>query len=868
MLFLCTLLSAFNLPQKSIRVFAIGNRSMAECPLTSAERGWMQMLPMFFDLNFHFYNYALRDKSANVFLQENWPSVMEQLHDGDYVLIGFYSDSLTNSRDQHSFNKALTRFIRDIRARKAVPVLVTPVTKQKNSENGKAASLVKEVAARSHVSSIDLQASALPLFGDQQCPETEALSIHEAIGVANVAAGLLRRLIPDFNSSGQHDVKAYLPPKVYGDRAADNIAAGLRYEAALDFNLRQLPATKSSWDIYRKELVNKILHASRTAIDHHLPLDCHETGTIQRKGYAIKKIYFQTRPGVYATANLYVPDGKGPFPAVINMHGHWPDGKAGEMVQSCAHELALNGYVCLNIDAWGAGERTTVHGEQEYHGSNLGASLMNIGETLLGNQLSDNIRGVDLLCSLPYVDKNRIGATGASGGGNQTMWVSAIDDRIKASMPVVSVGSFQSYILGSNCVCELLPKGLTFTEESGVLALIAPRAIKICNGLQDANKTFNPAEMIRSYTNAKPVFDLYHESDHIQYQLFNTPHGYWPEIRQAMLGWFDLQLKGEGDGGFKEEKPFTLLPADELMVFPKGKRDPLVVSTAVYCRRKGEKLTEALYQQEHINKEQKLKGLARILSLPARPNKIKGIHRYGLKDQWQRTVLEMSNGHLIPISSHPAGIDHAPVVIILPSDSRNKESLDKVIKEYIQKGYGIVLAEVWGTGENTSPEARTTDGSLPEFHTLSRSELWLGHTIMGEWVNNINGIIDFVRSDYKPASVTIDADKEVAVASLLESALHNNADTCVLRTCPVSYVFDQREHVDFFNMAIHIPGILVWGDISLAAALNDKASLIFKNPVSISGREITGKESSDLKIKFAKMQSACDTQASIVFTHQ
>ena len=90
----------------------------------------------------------------------------------------------------------------------------------------------------------------------------------------------------------------------------------------------------------------------------------------------IKNITFQTRPGVYATANLFIPDGPGPFPAVINMLGHWTKGKIDSTgPQAVGHTLAANGYVCLTVDPWGAGERGTKHGIYEYHGANLGASL-------------------------------------------------------------------------------------------------------------------------------------------------------------------------------------------------------------------------------------------------------------------------------------------------------------------------------------------------------------------------------------------------------------------------------------------------------------------------------------------------------------
>lgn len=293
---------------------------------------------------------------------------------------------------------------------------------------------------------------------------------------------------------------------VFSGARADLVFKQLRLEASTAFQLRQVPSSIPEWNQYRAALREKVIEKAGIQFFPDLPLNYRETGTIQRKGYRIKNILFQTRPGVYATVNLYVPEGPGPFPAVLTMHGHWPNGKTNAIFQSIGHSLALNGYVCLVIDTWGSGERTSVHGVDEYHGSNLGASVLNLGETLLGVQVSDNVRGIDLLCSFPFVDSKRIGATGASGGGNQTMWLAAVDERVKAAMPVVSVGTFDSYIMEDNCVCEVLPDGLQFTEESGILALTAPRALKICNVVKDPNPTFVPAEMLRSYKSLAPVY--------------------------------------------------------------------------------------------------------------------------------------------------------------------------------------------------------------------------------------------------------------------------------------------------------------------------------------------------------------------------
>ena len=204
------------------------------------------------------------------------------------------------------------------------------------------------------------------------------------------------------NSSKWSNLISDSLPSVLTKNHADLLESRLRNQAVLQFGSHQLPDNVKEWEKYRVRLRKNIIQKTGLIVNHDLPLDMKETGSIQMKGYQIKNIAFQTLSGVYATANLYIPEGKGPFPAVINMLGHWRKGKSDiDGPQPVGHSLALNGYVCLTIDPWGAGERTSVHGIFEYHGANLGASLLNIGESLTGVQISDNMRGVDLLSSLP-----------------------------------------------------------------------------------------------------------------------------------------------------------------------------------------------------------------------------------------------------------------------------------------------------------------------------------------------------------------------------------------------------------------------------------------------------------------------------------
>ncbi|WP_343699871.1 acetylxylan esterase [Chitinophaga sp.] len=615
---------------------------------------------------------------------------------------------------------------------------------------------------------------------------------------------------------------------------SDPIRHALEQQAAKAFHARTLPRSAAAWKQQRAALYQKIMRHSGAVTNHTLPPDMRETGRLNMQGYSIRSIYFQTRPGVYATASLYVPEGEGPFPAVVLTHGHWQGGRNSELFQSVAQQLAMHGYVCLSMDAWGAGERTTIHGEHEYHGSCLGASLMNVGTSLMGMQISDNIRAVDLLCTLPYVDVKRIGATGASGGGNQAMWLAAMDERIRAAIPVVSVGTFESYIMNSNCICELLPGGLTFTEEAGVLAMVAPRGLKIFNALKDNNRAFAPAQMQRSYAGAQQIFSLLKARDQLQHQLFDTTHGYWPEMQAAMLGWFDLQLKGQGNGAPVAIKPVAPQPEEKLMTFPAGKRDTLVVTTADYCRQQGLLLKRTFRPNDHEKQ-----ALREVLLLPA-PGSIKKAVRTGSAGGWDSISITAANNEITYLLHRaPRNGSHSYIVV---AGAAVPEDVDA----------GVVMLDLWGTGRGRSAAATAIDGKLPAFHTLSRSLLWLGSTVMGKWVDQLQLVNTWLHRQ-GATHISTSAAGEAGLAALFQAALYDNVQAVTLQNAPISYLFDNRAGVDHFNMAAHLPGILQWGDVSMAAALSS-ANITFEAPVSMSGRKITGTELEQYIQEFEKLK--------------
>jgi len=655
-------------------------------------------------------------------------------------------------------------------------------------------------------------------------------------------------------------------PHVFRVQDTDILQNRLRNEALLVSKTYELPENKEELAQYRKELRAEIIRKTGVKTYPDLPFNVKETASLKMKGYTIKNIAFQTRPGVYATANLYIPDGKGPFPGVITMMGHSANGKLYEAYQSVGHSLALNGYVSLNIDPWGAGERGTVPGEFEYHGAYLGASLMNVGETLMGMQITDNMRGVDFLRSLAYVDKDNIGATGASGGGNQTMWVTAVDERIKAAVPVVSVGTFESAVMRSNCVCELLVDGLTFTETWGVLSLIAPRPLKMCNHKKDSNPTFFPSEMLRSYDRVKAVYKMEGVENKVTYELVDDVHGYKPEDRRAMLGWFDLHLKGKGAGTSKEEVSFELLPVEKLMVYPPSiKRDKDVVTTAEFCRQRGEELRQGLLSAKTFDLSKIKKELGEVLRVNEK-SELEEVHRYSAVEGWDRLALETSDGKLIPVLLRsPRGKEASDYVIICNPEGKSAIS-EKLIADYLKKGVGIAVVDLSGTGEAISSASLSYDRT-GKLHTLSRAELWLGETVLGEWTKELGVVTDFLKKTMNAKEIYIDGTKEAGAAALFFSALHNNVDKLVLRNTPVSYLFDDRASVDYFSMAIHLPRFLNWGDVSLVAALSG-IDVQFVNPVSMSGRKVSPEKMQEVKQEFGHLRSVTKQPGKTVFDYE
>jgi cephalosporin-C deacetylase-like acetyl esterase len=288
------------------------------------------------------------------------------------------------------------------------------------------------------------------------------------------------------------------------------------------------------------------------------PLNPRVTGTVDRPGYRIEKLTYESRPRLYVTANLYVPNGTGRRPAILGPLGHSTNGKAWPTYQRLFSNLARKGYVVLAFDPFGQGERI------EYPGPEPGRSTVGGGGTgeheyagrrlvLLGANFSlfrawDGIRGIDYLLTRPEVDPDRIGCCGQSGGATMTQFLAALDSRIRVA--VVSEGNTENLAeenveppgSADDAEQNIVPGLARGIDRADLLYAFAPKPLLMTITLHDAGHTYSPEYLTGSVDfldEYKRAYGLLGAADRVSLQATTVSHGYVYEMRRATYSWFN-----------------------------------------------------------------------------------------------------------------------------------------------------------------------------------------------------------------------------------------------------------------------------------------------------------------------------------------
>jgi hypothetical protein len=278
-------------------------------------------------------------------------------------------------------------------------------------------------------------------------------------------------------------------------------------------------------------------------------------------GVSIEKVQFESQPGLYVLGNLYRPvmiEGK--IPAVACALGHWAHGRLHQddsgNFPALGRTLAKLGVTVFIYDMTGYNEGARQFGRHdEGHGVNTPARDL-WGITSLGLQTWNSIRVLDFLQSLPEVDPQRIGMTGASGGGTQTFILNAVDDRVKAAVPVNMISS----TMQGGCACENAPCLRIDANNMEIGACVAPKPMLMISTSGDWTARTPKVE----YPFVRGIYELYGRADVVTNVHLAFPHNYNKASREAMYAFFARTLLNHSDAVREVDLP-TIDPKELLV---------------------------------------------------------------------------------------------------------------------------------------------------------------------------------------------------------------------------------------------------------------------------------------------------------------
>jgi len=355
--------------------------------------------------------------------------------------------------------------------------------------------------------------------------------------------------------------------------------------------------TKEAWEKRRPELRRQFLEMVGL---HPLPprtdLKATITGTVEGDGFTVEKLHFQSMPGLYVTANFYLPkkpvaDARGSekpkLPTILYLcgHGNVVEDKVsyGSKVFYQYHPawFAKNGYACLILDTLQLGE---IPGE--HHGTyKLNQWWWQTrGYTPAGIELWNAMRALDYLETRPEVDAKKIGVTGRSGGGASSWWLVAGDERPACYAPIAGIVDLQSHlcegtterlkkgVIAGHCDCMFMVNKYRW-DFPMVAAMAAPRPVLLGNS--DVDPIFPLEGYRRLAEKTSKVYALYgKEKDNFQLLETEGPHKDTPELRRGINRWMNRWLKGQPDLPIDDELPAKLTP-QQLKVFAKLPEDAI-----------------------------------------------------------------------------------------------------------------------------------------------------------------------------------------------------------------------------------------------------------------------------------------------------
>ncbi len=564
----------------------------------------------------------------------------------------------------------------------------------------------------------------------------------------------------------------------------------------------------------RRELREFVLAcAGLHPLPERVPLDAHFSETLDHPWCTVRRVAYQLWPDVYATGLLYMPKQfrDRPAPAMLCPHGHWQHGHAHPEVQKRCLNLARLGYVTFS---------TT---QNHYEDLPLGVSH----QTLM---IWNNIRGLDYLASLPEVDRTRIGAAGASGGGLQTQMLVALDPRLKAATIVGLTCDFRQIMFPDavHCACNHFPGVLRRTDHPEISSLGLPAAVQYLT-MNDWTRRFESD----NFSRIQKLYAAHNHQDRVFCRYFPTEHNYDREKREYTYWWMERWLRGLSRPAPEAEPETATLPVETLLNLAAsvpGNKGFSQISQ-LYQAARGYRLPELNTVDEYRRYRQRMRATLRELLgeqavLPRQAAALAGEPLRTAELRLQRIAYPSEDRLLVPaILLAPAATEgRLPVTILLSGEGKEAlldESGPDSPRHWAARGALVVLPDVRTCGQLFATGAAE---SARQRQAWERNGIVWGRPVPGMAATDLRALLDGLigREDVDPERVKIVVrdSGDLAAAALFAMALDPR-----LRSADLDFA-----GASFANRRLAlVSNVLQHGDIIAWAGTVAERQLILRN---------------------------------------
>jgi len=580
-----------------------------------------------------------------------------------------------------------------------------------------------------------------------------------------------------------------------------------------------------------------------------------EFGSVSGDGFRMDKIAYESLPGFWVTANLYVPvSGEGPFPAIVVAPGHGAGGKTENW--SWGGNFARNGIVALAYDPIGQGERLQYYDSDrkasfignptgEHGEANIGPMLL--GDTIARYMVNDAMRGVDYLTSRKDIDSSRIGAFGCSGGGTMTAYFAVLDDRVKVAATACYITSFEELLASpqgaqdaEQSIPHFMEQGLDFPDW---VETFAPKPYAV---ISTENDMFPFAGARVTVEEARRIYGLYSAEDKLEWITGPGGHGNLGPISPAILAFFTKNLRNSTPNpAFTSLRPSAVT---DLIVTPTGQAlNSLGEETVYSLNRKRSALlikpgtvltSKSDLQSLQIRLDGDIRRLTGSVLKPgsAHPEvKVDQERRPGSRLQ---TATMKSDGEttLSGVVAMQGGTLMRSAVLILGPVEESMPLIEDLAKDHI----------VMALNPRPTPVGTESIKSsyLGVFNLLSLRAFLVGKTVVGLRLDDTIRAIDWLAgvSNAKPGEITVYAKGPLGIVGLHAAAIDRRISRLVLEDILVSYrmIVDQPVHRNVSEVVI--PGVLRSYDTGDLMEASAPAQVFILSPHDALGNAVTEQE--------------------------